>query len=306
MATTYTTDAALAIPAYKDRNYHTPINADLAAIDALNPVGDLCVTVPVAERPTSTTLTVRVAGGLFVDRLGAVVTYAGITAQTVAASATTNLWLTEAGVIASGAAWPAGWHVRLAAVTADGTHVTGIADARVAWQSVGGRSAGAWYVGTADATVANTVTETTLVGAGWGSATVPANQLYAGAAVRVRASGVLSCTGTPTLNIKLKVGATVLVSTGAVALAGTVSNSAWMFEGLIICRTAGAGGTVRVQGRFWFDNAAHAGLMEGMPSTTTAAVDTTAANTLDLTATWGTAAAGNTITCSGAVIEGLN
>jgi len=122
----------------------------------------------------------------------------------------------------------------------------------------------------------------------------------------VTASGILSCTGTPTLNMKLKVGGTAVVSTGAVALAGTVSNAAWRLEATLILRTIGASGTMRPMGRFWFDNAAHTGLMEGMPSTTTFVYDTTAAKLIDISATWGTAAAGNTITGANVVIESLN
>lgn len=306
MSTQYTTDAALEYWQINDKNWHVQYADTCQFLDGFNAVGDLCVTIPAAERPTSTTLTVRVAPGLFIDSTGAVVTYVGTAAQAVTASANSYIYLTDAGILTVGAGWPAGWHVRLAVVAADGTHVIGISDARVAWGSAGGRAGGAWFVSTADATVANTATETTLVGAGWGSATVPANRLYAGSAFRVRASGVLSCTGTPTLAIKLTLGGTTLVTTGAVALAGTVSNASWRFEGDITCRTAGGSGTVRAQGMFWFDNSAHAGLVEGMPSTTTAVVDTTAANAVAVTATWGTASASNTITCSNLAVEGLN
>jgi hypothetical protein len=97
-------------------------NAILADAEAL---GSLCVTLPTAQRPTSTDLTVRVEAGTFLDATGAVVTVA-----------------TEDAVVhASASGWPAGNHLRLAVVVAGASTINDIADARLPWSVAGDRSA---------------------------------------------------------------------------------------------------------------------------------------------------------------------
>ena len=156
--------------------------------------------------------------------------------------------------------------------------------------------------------VANTVAETTLLGTPiLGTVTLPANYLdLSGRAIRVKASGYFSDTGTPTLNIALKLGSVTLMSTGAVALSGTLANHHWEMEAIFTVSATGAAGTVFGQGLFTYDNAAHAGLAEGMVMTAAATIDMTAAQAINLTATWGAASASNTITCTNYEVEVLS
>lgn len=162
------------------------------------------------------------------------------------------------------------------------------------------------FTSTAAATVANTVTETTLAGTGVGTLTIPANWYKVGKTLKVFASGVYSNTGTPTIRIKLKHGATILVDTGAVTTTTGATNWQWTFEGYITCRTVGGTGTVILQGDFYINTSATAVARYAMTATATITIDTTVTNVLDLTVTWGTASASNTITCSNFLAHAIN
>ena len=135
MSTTYTTRAGLAKPAANDRNWDGPVNYTTDRLEASNPVGALCVTL--AEVP-SASLNVVVAAGTFISSAGAYVSYAGAT-QAITASTTKYLYLTDAGVLTVGSAWPAGGtkHVRLAVVVAGSSTITSVTDARVPFVSAG-------------------------------------------------------------------------------------------------------------------------------------------------------------------------
>lgn len=155
------------------------------------------------------------------------------------------------------------------------------------------------FAQTADATVANTVTETTIIGTvtGIGKVLAP-NRLTAGKNFKGKFQGRYSTTGTPTLRIRVKLGSVVIADTGAITMGSAVSNKAFDTEFNFTCRTTGASGTVWCQGRTSFD-----GVVSPMVNTATATIDTTASQTLDVMATWGTANAANTVTGSIGLFE---
>jgi hypothetical protein len=158
------------------------------------------------------------------------------------------------------------------------------------------------FAQTASVTVASTASETTLVGAGAGSATIPANAWYVGKTIRVRVSGYLSDTGTPTLTVKIKFGSTVILTTGAITLASGVSNVGWQIEGTITCRTVGGSGTVFAQGTFQYNNSVPTNIV----NTAAVTIDTTASQAVSATATWSASSASNTITATNLSIEAVN
>jgi hypothetical protein len=160
---------------------------------------------------------------------------------------------------------------------------------------------GVMFTQTAGVTVANTTTETTLLGGGIGTLTLPVNSLVIGKTVRIRAAGKVSTTGTPTLLFNFKLGATVIVTTGAVATGSGLANAGWNLDLVMTCRTTGGTGTVIADG-----TANVSTTVEPLVSTATTTIDTTATQAISVTATWGTAAAGNTITCDAFSIEVLN
>lgn len=439
MSTSWTTNVGLGVPAFDDRNYHTPINAGLSLLDSLGAIGPLSVraTDPGASvLLPSTTLKINVAAGSYKKADGTVASYAGASSQTLSASVTTYLWLTDGGTLTTGSSYPAATNiVRLAHVTTNGTAVTAIVDDRCPWESfgagvgtvylplaggtmtgaivlagaptidlhastkkyvddtfaatAGGAPSGAQYVtlatdgtlsaervltagtgitltdagagstltvaigqtvattanptfvgailtagaapgsaegqvyndstrkaivaitggvterlsgvifsSTADGgPVANTVTETTLVGAGVGSLAMAANALATGKAVRFTAWGVFSTVGTPTLTLGVKIG------TGKLAIDisyTTASSLRWQVDGVLAVRVAGASGSF--YGTMTVSYGA-ASVSHGNASAM--AFDNSASVSLDLTAQWSAADAGNTVTCKGLVVEVL-
>ncbi len=138
----------------------------------------------------------------------------------------------------------------------------------------------------ASSAVTNTTTETAFDNS---SVVIPANTLNAGDVIRVRAQGTnTSGNSTDTLTIKLKVGTTVIVATAAVDVTDGGGDVFWI-DAEIVIRTTGGTGTFVAGGT--------QGL--GVPGTVTAkpwlkastTIDTTAAQTLTVTATWSVASA---------------
>ena len=86
------------------------------------------------------------------------------------------------------------------------------------------------FAQTADSTnVTNTTTETSIVGTGVGSLTVPANAFAVGDSYHCKIGGVLSAQNGDDITINIKSGSTVLATTGALDLEATTS-MAWECE----------------------------------------------------------------------------
>lgn len=168
------------------------------------------------------------------------------------------------------------------------------------WYAFEGRVGSALlFCQTADVTVADTVTETTLIGAGTGSVTIPANKLEQGDTLRIIASGYLSDTGNPTMDIKVSIGGSEICSTGANNLNSNSTDADWSMSVTSAVRQSGSSGLVSSSGMFQHDD----GTSFGMVKKTVTNVDTTGTLDIDITATWGTADASNTITCQEVTVE---
>jgi hypothetical protein len=155
-------------------------------------------------------------------------------------------------------------------------------------------------------TVANTASETVIA-----ALTIPAGDAVAGAVYRIKAWGVASVTGTPTLTLRSRLGGvagTALGSSGARTASSGVSNRSWQVTVDLTCLTTGATGT-------WFASQityeavtlaasppfASPGLI--LDGTSAVTLDSTVSEDLVITATWGTASASNTLTCRGYTAE---
>jgi len=157
------------------------------------------------------------------------------------------------------------------------------------------------YVATADATVGNTNVETSLVGTGVGSVTLPANFLTAGKSLRLRMYGYHSASGSPNVTVNIKFGSTIIVTSGVV-VSNTSTNQGFDIDVDITCRSTGVSGTVSVQGRYTeYGNASFP-----MTNTAPVTIDTTSSQLVDITLTWGTGAPGNTSTATNFTIQTLN
>lgn len=145
-------------------------------------------------------------------------------------------------------------------------------------------------------TVANTTTETNLA-----TLVIPAADAVVGAVYKLTCWGRISTTGTPTFTLKSKIGSTVIATMYSAATGSALSNVPWSAELEVAIVSTGAGGTFAPVSRS-NNNFAVAGTTAvtlHVPTAGTVAIDTTASNTLALSATWTTGSASNTITCQG-------
>lgn len=147
------------------------------------------------------------------------------------------------------------------------------------------------FVSTEDVTVANTITETTLLGAGNGSLTIPANSTGIGDRFAFSVQGIMSSMANPTVRIQLKSGGVLLADTGARVI-GNLVNSHWIIEGDVVTRSIGETGTATISGSFTTSADDHFEFVNTVPVT----IDTTINRVVEVTVIWGAAAAGNTIT----------
>jgi hypothetical protein len=129
MATSYTANTKLGKPAVADRNWNVPLNANIDLLDALAPIGGLCVTP--AEIP-SASVNVSVAPGNYRKRDGTVGSFAGTTSMALGTAAVSSIYLTDAGTLTvSTSGYPSTAHVPLATVTTGTATVSSLIDNRV-------------------------------------------------------------------------------------------------------------------------------------------------------------------------------
>ena len=146
------------------------------------------------------------------------------------------------------------------------------------------------FVATGDATVENTTAEQTIIGVGNGSLVVPANSRSVGDRITLIAQGIISSGGNPTIQAKLVLGTTLLAETGAQTL-GNLADDHFVLAAESITRSLGVTGSIAIAGSF-ITPTNHFAFTNTIPVT----IDTTIDQTANLTITWGTASASNSIT----------
>lgn len=168
---------------------------------------------------------------------------------------------------------------------------------------------GVLFTQTADKSVTNTTTETSIVGTGVGGLTLPANFFVAGKTIRITIAGVYSTVAVTgdTVTVKVKYGSTVLTSKATTALVTGGTNLAWEAEVLITCRTTGATGTVQLGGGLTYQIAGAVAVYDELNNgVATTTLDTTASSLLDITVTHSAANASNTVKSLVSSFEVLN
>lgn len=147
------------------------------------------------------------------------------------------------------------------------------------------------------ARITNTTVETSLLDGGVGSLSVPANGFQVGDSFSAVLTGHISSINNHTLHIRIKSDGVALVDTGVMTMAATTGKH-WKLDVNFTIRAIGSAGTAAIAsgGSFVYTkNASNA--FEGVNFSTelSTGFDTTIANTLVITAQWGTANLGDII-----------
>jgi hypothetical protein len=146
--------------------------------------------------------------------------------------------------------------------------------------------------------VSGTITETTIIGAGVGTLTVPANGFSIGDSFQASLDGILSCVGTATLHIHVKtLTGVILADTGIIAMDAATSKS-WLLTLYFTIRTLGGAGTASISSGGLFSYIKNSGTnFEGyvLSAINNTTFNTTINNTLVITVQWNTTNAGNSI-----------
>jgi hypothetical protein len=145
------------------------------------------------------------------------------------------------------------------------------------------------------ATVSNTTTETAI-----GTVTIPAGDagLVTNGGYQIRFWGVVSCTGTPTVTINVRLTSatgTLIGSSGSLTCRSGVSNAFLHARYSLMVTAAGSSGTFDGLGEF-ISNIVASSSATNLYQVQGTAINTTAAVTLVVTAVWGAANASNTVT----------
>lgn len=169
---------------------------------------------------------------------------------------------------------------------------------------------GTIFTATADRTVTNTTSESTILGTGIGTLTLPSDFFNVGKTIRLRVGGVYSTplAATPSLVIKVKYGSTVLATVTTTSLLSGATNLEFDGEILITCRSTGGSGTVMVHGDIEYATGIGGTIsvdpLNNAGATTT--INTTTSNALDITVTWDTATATRIAKSTSVTVEVLN
>lgn len=172
--------------------------------------------------------------------------------------------------------------------------------------TINGTASGVYFTQTADAALANSTTETSILGTGAGTKTLAAGAVNAvGRTIRINVKGMVSnFSGSPTLTIRIKIQG-VTIATGTVAMVNATNND-FEISQIITVRSTGTGGSFSTSGSFNHGMTTGSSGRASIVVAGTQTTDLTLSRSLDITAQWGTAHASNSITSQVATIEILN
>ena len=143
-------------------------------------------------------------------------------------------------------------------------------------------------------TVSATTTETSIVGAGVGTLTFPANGFQVGDSFHAKIGGVISAANAELLTVRIKNGASTLATLGPIDFTTTTSEF-WEFEIDFTIRSLGASAILQSNGQFTYVDSGGSGTYLGSGFNTNTTIDTTSSNSLDITVQWGSTNASNAI-----------
>lgn len=134
--------------------------------------------------------------------------------------------------------------------------------------------------------------------------TIPASAMNVlGKWLRVTARGVVGNTGTPNLTLKLLLGTSVALTTGALATVTITGSGSWVLSGDLYVASTGATGTVNGHGKLIYNQTTVVGVVHDLPTASPVTVDWTSALAIDLKATWSASSSSNTIALTTLLVE---
>lgn len=150
-------------------------------------------------------------------------------------------------------------------------------------------------------TIANTTAETAFAST---IPVIPTTMWVIGKHIRITFAGYFSTAiVVPSLTGKVKIGSTVIGTTGAITTVGSLSSRGWNGYLDIVIHSLGASGTMDVQGCIIIQTTAGACITLPIVNTSDITVDMTTSQSLSLTAQWGAVSTSNTITLRQLIFE---
>jgi hypothetical protein len=143
------------------------------------------------------------------------------------------------------------------------------------------------YSQTVQSATINTAPEQSIIGTGVGTLSVPANGFSVGDSFHGKIGGKINATGGGSRSeiiLRIKTGATVLATTGAFDL-DTATNQGWECELDFTITSLGATGSICTNGNFAYTKNGSRQVF-GYIFQDVQTIDTTVANTLDITVEW--------------------
>ena len=130
--------------------------------------------------------------------------------------------------------------------------------------------------------VSGTTVETSIIGSGTGTLSVPINGFRVGDSFNGKLNGHISCVGTAEIQIRVKANSVLLGDTGVIALDAS-TNKHWQLDLNFTIRSIGSVGSIVSYGSFGYIK--NSGLnFEGSNFVTITPLDTTILNTITITA----------------------
>jgi len=155
----------------------------------------------------------------------------------------------------------------------------------------GGGSNSTKFSQTADGTLTNSASTTSIIGTGSGSQTISANTLAVGDRILVKGFGYISTDASiPTLTITFANSSSFSANGVGGLLSASMNNAPIEWEYYATVRSTGSGGTIQLNGWVSIN-----GTKAYLASSAASAFNTTANQTFDVTAQFGTASTNNTI-----------
>ncbi len=146
-------------------------------------------------------------------------------------------------------------------------------------------------------TVSGTTSETTIIGNGLGTLTVPPNGFSVGDSFTLKMFGDLGTQNNDTIEIRVKAGSVILGNTGPITMP-TITNNHFMFDVGFTIRSTGTTGnaTILSTGFFTFiTDSSNSYDAQGFTTVNNTTFDTTISNTLDITVQFSSTNASNFI-----------